>query len=416
MMSDSQIKKGIDAVIGEERWLTEKKVQKMLKKPKKRRLISIIQPVFALITIACLAFIIYLLPPASEPIRLGNELNIEQFAERLPKPAAEAVVAYLQAIVQQDYEAMEQVSLTNVTASNKEIFLKYENIDFKTLKMIKVQSLDAGDLYQVYIAHKDVTDGEIYIHTLKVGRWGLNEFKVLEDIYEDWLVFEQFEAPKTLRLTSQEAPTAQIVQIDDYQPVAVNVQSPQKLNNINAIVHFMKKRIIQQGNNTIEYREVFVILEKDGRYYEITSFKDDPQAQYFILESSATIHVINGEIGDNLRDVDYQLVYYNEHIDNFQSVRGQLSKTNGLTPFQTNLTDEPLYTFDGANTNIAFVQDGVLMQTTILDAMEMPLLLKELLTVRMVGAEVFDIQYQEIYTERSTPYYYLQTLEEASMK
>ncbi|WP_153062617.1 hypothetical protein [Metasolibacillus meyeri] len=415
-MSDSQIKKGIDAVIGEERWLTEKKVQKMLKKPKKRRLISIIQPVFALITIACLAFIIYLLPPASEPIRLGNELNIEQFAERLPKPAAEAVVAYLQAIVQQDYEAMEQVSLTNVTASNKEIFLKYENIDFKTLKMIKVQSLDAGDLYQVYIAHKDVTDGEIYIHTLKVGRWGLNEFKVLEDIYEDWLVFEQFEAPKTLRLTSQEAPTAQIVQIDDYQPVAVNVQSPQKLNNINAIVHFMKKRIIQQGNNTIEYREVFVILEKDGRYYEITSFKDDPQAQYFILESSATIHVINGEIGDNLRDVDYQLVYYNEHIDNFQSVRGQLSKTNGLTPFQTNLTDEPLYTFDGANTNIAFVQDGVLMQTTILDAMEMPLLLKELLTVRMVGAEVFDIQYQEIYTERSTPYYYLQTLEEASMK
>lgn len=416
MMSDSQIKKGIDAVIGEERWLTEKKVQKMLKKPKKRRLISIIQPVFAVITIACLAFIIYLLPPASEPIRLGNELNIEQFAERLPKPAAEAVVAYLQAIVQQDYEALEQVSLTDVTASNKEIFLKYENVDFKTLKMIKVQSLDAGDLYQVYIAHKDVTDGEIYIHTLKVDRWGLNEFKVLEDIYEDWLVFEQFEAPKTLRLTSQEAPTAQIVQIDDYQPVAVNVQSPQKLNNINAIVHFMKKRSIQQGNNTIEYRGVFVILEKDGRYYEITSFKDDPQAQYFILESPATIHVINGEIGDNLRDVDYQLVYYNEHIDNFQSVRGQLSKTNGLTPFQTNLTDEPLYTFDGANTNIAFVQDGVLMQTTILDAMEMPLLLKELLTVRMVGAEIFDIQYQEIYTKRSTPYYYLQTLEEASKK
>ncbi|MEC1178958.1 hypothetical protein P9B03_10725 [Metasolibacillus meyeri] len=415
-MSDSQIKKGIDAVIGEERWLTEKKVQKMLKKPKKRRLISIIQPVFAVITIACLAFIIYLLPPASEPIRLGNELNIEQFAERLPKPAAEAVVAYLQAIVQQDYEALEQVSLTDVTASNKEIFLKYENVDFKTLKMIKVQSLDAGDLYQVYIAHKDVTDGEIYIHTLKVDRWGLNEFKVLEDIYEDWLVFEQFEAPKTLRLTSQEAPTAQIVQIDDYQPVAVNVQSPQKLNNINAIVHFMKKRSIQQGNNTIEYRGVFVILEKDGRYYEITSFKDDPQAQYFILESPATIHVINGEIGDNLRDVDYQLVYYNEHIDNFQSVRGQLSKTNGLTPFQTNLTDEPLYTFDGANTNIAFVQDGVLMQTTILDAMEMPLLLKELLTVRMVGAEIFDIQYQEIYTKRSTPYYYLQTLEEASKK
>ncbi|MCT6925185.1 hypothetical protein [Metasolibacillus sp.] len=416
MMSDSQIKKGIDAVIGEERWLTEEKVQKMLRKPKKRRLIPIIQPIFAVVAIACLAFIIYLLPPTSEPIHPANELNIERFAEGLPKLATEALKAYLQAIAQQDYAALGQVSLTDVTASNKEIILKYENVDFTTLKMIKVQSLDAGNLYQIYIAHKDVTDGEIYIHTLKVGRWGSNDFKVLEDIYEDWLVFEQFEAPKALQLTPEDAPTAQIVQIDDYQPVASNVPSPQKLNNSNVIVHFMKKRMIEQGNNTIGYSGIFLILEKDGDYYEITSFRDDPQTQYSIVERMNTIHVMNEPIGDSLKDVDYELIYYNEHIDNFQSVKGQLSKTNGPASFQTNLTEEPLYTFDGAHANIAFVQDGTLKQINILDAMDMPLLLKELLAVRMVGGEVFDIQYQELYTERSTPYYYLHSLEEASMK
>lgn len=174
--------------------------------------------------------------------------------------------------------------------------------------------------------------------------------------------------------------------------------------------------MIEQGNNTIGYSGIFLILEKDGKYYEITSFRDDPQTQYSIVERMNTIHVMNEPIGDSLKDVDYELIYYNEHIDNFQSVKGQLSKTNGPASFQTNLTEEPLYTFDGAHANIAFVQDGTLKQINILDAMDMPLLLKELLAVRMVGGEVFDIQYQELYTERSTPYYYLHSLEEASMK
>ncbi len=405
LMSGSQIKKGIDAVIGEEHWLTEDKVKQLATKPKKHQPLRFIQPLFAVLAITCLAFIIYLLPPANEQVQPASELITKQFEKLLPEQAADAAIKYFQAIERKDYALIEEVSTTEVVASNKELFLKYNAIDFSTLKIIKMIPLTEELMYKLYITHNDVTQEQTYIHPLFVKQLEDGNFTIYENIYEEWSVFEPFLAPEQLELVPREAPAAQIVQINDYITATVNVQSPQKLNHSATIVHFMKKRSLEKDNRV---NEIYLILEKEGQFYEIGTLKDNPQAEYYILEDKRAIHITT----NYFEGAEYYVIYYNEHMNNFQYAKGALSELSGTNSYQTQLTEEVLYTFDGKGTNIAFIQDGTFMQIAILDEVDSPAWLTDFLFVRMIGGNAFYLQYQEEYFQAST-FYHLQSLEKA---
>ncbi|WP_042476224.1 hypothetical protein [Bacillus ndiopicus] len=64
---------------------------------------------------------------------------------------------------------------------------------------------------------------------------------------------------------------------------------------------------------------------------------------YHLIEEGQLIHVAE----ENEEGAYYDIIYYNKQTNNFQYIKGTLSKLNGTTTHQTEFTEEALHLFDG---------------------------------------------------------------------
>lgn len=215
-MNDSQIKRGIDEVIGEEKWLTDHVVRKMMS-PKKNKKPRLAMPLIATIIIACIAlFLIVVEQKEAPPLQQQTgKMNVEQFYSQITsEQGAEAAINYLQAIATEDYSALGTVSSTYAVSSPKEIFQKYESVDFETLRLLKVVPSMGEPTIELILLHENTKDHLTYLHRLYLEPTDERTYKVQEDIYADWVVYEPFTLPTKVEVTYSEVTNGTLSPLD----------------------------------------------------------------------------------------------------------------------------------------------------------------------------------------------------------
>ena len=199
-MNDSQIKKGIERVIGEEKWLTEDVIKKLstTKRPRKRPSL-LLKPILAVLVICCIAMFIFVISPSESEPQMSSQIPEAQFFRAVEdKKVAQTVLDYLQAIEHEDGTVMQEISSTEVVASYKEIFGKYENVDFSTIKLLKIASIEGNQtpVYTANITFEDKLTNETYINTLNIKVNDEQSIKISENLYDEWPFYTEFTAPE----------------------------------------------------------------------------------------------------------------------------------------------------------------------------------------------------------------------------
>lgn len=213
-MRDSSIKTSIEKAIGEETWLTEDVVRKLAGKqpPRKEsawshRAISAV----ALVAIVLGSIFLFMTQPNSL-LQTSASPDWRQVNQAIENELVEAsFIAYLKASIDKDYAAFDDVSNTHLVASPKEIFERYEYIDWSTFRIVAVMPSQGEPVTTIDAAfqYKD-SDAEV-VQSYSVELYD-DKAMVSEPMYQTLPEYTPFAFPERIELAYTELPEAQLVE------------------------------------------------------------------------------------------------------------------------------------------------------------------------------------------------------------
>ncbi|MEK4230525.1 hypothetical protein [Solibacillus sp. FSL H8-0538] len=400
-MKDSKIKKSIGEVIGEEQWLTDRLVTKIASKKRKsnKSFIKALQPVFVLLVIGLIGSFSYL-SMGEQSVEQPASFSEVYFNKLLSEQQAEGAIAYLTAIEWEDYEAFEKVSATEVVASPKEVFQKYANVDFASLRILKMMPPNEEGITKLYMQHENLIDGQTYIHDLNIQMISKSDVRVYEDVYEEWLLYEPYVAPKSIALTYREAPVAETAPNGSLHNLMV-AHGTLELPNGVQLWPLIKEENVQlyliDGEHIVDLGYIGPYDKNADQPYHagIHSFSNGDEVIVF----------------SSFEDKQIRYVYYNEQLDAYQYVEGVPGEYTGGTMYNREEIGEELLFLEGENGQIVTVKDGKLIHTFIENHVEGPAWLQDFLSVEFLGGN-FRLSYSEEFFQK-TYYYNLNSLEQA---
>mgnify|MGYP003418193287 FL=1 len=399
-MNDSQIKEGIERVIGEEKWLTEDVIKKLstTKRPRKRPSL-LLKPVLAVLVICCIAVFIFIVSPSESEPQTSSQIQEVQFFRAVEdKNVAQTVLDYLQAIEHEDGIVMQEISSTEVVTSYKEIFGKYENVDFSTMKLLKIAPLEGNrtPVYTAYITFEDKLTNETYINKLNIKVNDEQSIKISENLYDEWPLYTEFTAPEEFTF-SYGAATIPVTNSDfalqDKMLAAQSIEIDE-----NRTGHFyMHKDNVQ-----------FVIQEGDlyTDFGNVAKYKED--VAYYIYP----VNFDNGDqmyVVGNEKDHTVLYFYYSEMHNNYQ----YLNVEDGINTELSDINnDGSLEIFLNNPAQIATIDNGELRLTSL------PWQINELhewhyfLSFELRGQGIIIVTYNDEWIQK-TYYYKMVSLDKA---
>ena len=351
-MRDSSIKTSIEKAIGEEPWLTEE-VVRQLARPKrtnikpKRRPSRILIPAVAALAIGFSAFLLL----NTEPQLVVPEVaafNYEAISKEIEDPQVEeAFTNYLKAIEDEDYASFEKISTTNLVASPKEIFEKYQTIDPDSFRLIAVSESSGEPVTIIQAAFAFQESAEEVYQTYLVDRGDGTQMTVSEDFYVEYPDYTPFAFPETLTLKYEEIPTIETI---SYHPDLIVEQASLGEEGTVSITSF------QQG-------EFDVVLATDDEAYYLTRIYipevESLNVQPFMMQDT-------GEKGYMLQAGGYGLIgalFFDESI-HFVGTSPELQSAMEFD-FDENGTSE--WVVDDEGIQVVRFQDGA-FQIAILES------------------------------------------------
>lgn len=213
-MRDSSIKTSIEKAIGEEPWLTEEILHQMIRphyKPnkEKRSLSKVLIPSVVTFAIALFAFILW--NTETQPVQPEvAAFNYEAISNAIEDPQVEnAFIIYLKSIENEDYASFEAVSTTDLVASPKEVFEKYQTIDLDTFRLISVTESQGEPVTFLVAAFAYKNAPNEVLKTYTVDQGDGTQMTVSEDFYGEYPDYTPFTFPETVTLNYEEIPTVQ---------------------------------------------------------------------------------------------------------------------------------------------------------------------------------------------------------------
>ena len=262
MMGHSQVKKSIDKIIGEKRWMTPALANKLAQPKKKKKQLIFFMPVFAALAIATIAFFLITSNETQPQLNQSNlnesNLNEAKIVRYLRHMAdakfSEAILSYLTSIEQQNKKDIIEMGKGAYNEQNVEKLLsKYSSIDFSTITHIKTVSIDDSpvETYHVYLTHNNINSANTFMHKLQVERTDKG-WNVFESPEATWVAYEPFKAPDFL--TFHYEPVAAIEPDHSYPFKDMMLAYPSIQITKNMIAHFYVEGgkaafVIQKGDD-----------------------------------------------------------------------------------------------------------------------------------------------------------------------
>ncbi len=386
-MKDSQIKKGIDEAIGEEKWLTDELVHKMMlpKKPKKK---NNLPPILATAVIACIAMFLVFFEFNKDPEKQIAEENSEempvgqidtkQFYNFIEdEEAAEILINYLRAHELKDYEKVKTMVFGQQSNYYDVIFERYKNVDFKSIQLLKVFPMSHHG-YVVYLTHKNIVDGQSYMHIIQLTNDFDETVYVGDYIESKWQPYEPFELPKTIGLNYSDVGETEI----QLTPLSIELKP------------ISEPIILSDGGVATIYQRdetIYFIIEKDGKYHYIPYFDyyvgEDPQ--YFISElnlqsESNPLNIGFVEARNNSTNEKRLFFYYSKTKENYQ----YYESNNTIADLIIDLDEDGRYEIilDDGLGSIVKIEDGFMKATNIAHNLSGPEWIKPFLSVELIGS------------------------------
>lgn len=213
-MRDSSIKTSIEKAIGEEAWLTEDVVRNMAgeQRPNKKNWQQLVIPTMAILSIVIGSLFLFLTQPNTQEW-VGANPDWRQIELAIEDENMEAAFkSYLKASVDQDYAAFEEVSTTTIVASPKEVFERYEQIDWSTFRIVAIAASRGEPVTSVQAAFQYKESDVEVVQTYSIDAHDGENITISEPIYEDLPEYTPFVFPERLELTYVEIPEARIVE------------------------------------------------------------------------------------------------------------------------------------------------------------------------------------------------------------
>ena len=409
-MKDSQIKKGIEEAIGEEKWLTDNLVRKMMQ-PKKSKKKKELLPILATALIASIALFLFIVEWNNEPEEQIAEENIkentsgkfdtEQFYQAFPNDIdAKKVIQYFEAIQEKDYGKFESISSTYVVASNKEVFQKYENVNFESLRILGLVHNKSEPGASMYLIHENITDGLTYMNRIFINYpIGEQIIDVSEDIYEDWTLYKPYKLPETVALNYVNAGETGILSTNlsrELVPISQTYTLP------------------DGGEATIYMRDdaFYLIIEKEGRIHHIPYFdyynNKEPEYQFKEINLHPDNNPINIVLLESPIYEKKLYLYYSESEGNYQYLDYYQSNDSFNMDIDNDGQMEIL--FDDKEGTIFKVEDDRMMMTTILPSFREPRWAWPFLHINFEGS-IFSVEYSDAIESKSSYYQFISTNE-----
>lgn len=294
MMRDTSIKTSIDQVIGEEPWMTEELVKKMARPPQKQKKQKFAQglvPLAAALSITVLGGIVFMTQsdpaaPSTEQIEsfTPGELNWQQIEAALIDDDMEAAFkAYLSAILDEDYETLEQVSTTQLTASPKELFDRYQQIDLSTFRIVSVNTSKGEPVTVVQAAFAYKGEENELLQTYVIDASNGEQITVSEIIYNELPVYTPFVFPEKIDLTYQQMPEIPIFEATVPEEL-VHTRVPLN-DSANVVITQSEERMyeywVEQGN---DWYYLMIISLPEEAALEVSKFwSEENDAEGFEL-------------------------------------------------------------------------------------------------------------------------------------
>lgn len=213
-MRDSSIKTSIEKAIGEEKWLTEDVVRKLAGKqpPQKEsawshRAIS----TMALVAIVLGSIFLFMTQPNSL-LQTSASLDWRQLEKAIEDEQVQAAfIAYLKAGIDKDYAAFEEVSNTQLVASPKEVFERYEHIDWSTFRVVSVIPDAEEPVTTIEAAFRYIDSSVDVVQRYTLETYNVKTF-VSEPMYQTLPEYMPFSFPERIELAYTDIPEAQRVE------------------------------------------------------------------------------------------------------------------------------------------------------------------------------------------------------------
>ena len=212
-MRDSSIKTSIEKAIGEEKWLTEDVVRKLAGKqpPQKEsawshRAISAV----ALVAIVLGSIFLFMTQPNSL-LQTSASPDWRQLEKAIEDEQVQAAfIVYLKAGIDKDYAAFKEVSNTQLVASPKEVFERYEHIDWSTFRVVAVMPSRGEPVTTIDAAFQyKESDAEV-VQSYSVELYD-DKAMVSEPMYQTLPEYTPFAFPERIELAYTDIPEAQRV-------------------------------------------------------------------------------------------------------------------------------------------------------------------------------------------------------------
>ncbi len=270
-MKNSPYKKGIDQMIGEEKWLDDKITRRFVqarrnqKKPQKRanRLVPVLVMLFLLIG----GFTYYQLfqPVMEEQASPQKEEypHIEELAKIVgertdSEKAAQVFRDYLIGLQEGDTELLQSVFFGNENSFST-LLEKYEQVDFQSLRIESIIAGRGEPGFTVKIVHR--TDGQIgeYIHPIWLDMQDGVQVEIYENPAEEWPLFDPMTSPpKEVELTYWDLPFYEVVESGDHVIKERDILMTEKLPDQSTL------KLVESGQGGID-----IYLEKEGKVFRL---------------------------------------------------------------------------------------------------------------------------------------------------
>lgn len=388
----SEVKKSIDAQIGESRWMTASLAKRMAKPVKRKKQYIFIIPTFVTIAVAAIAFFLInseLKEPAITQSAL-QDANILNYVEE--NALGQAVLDYLYILEEKDVEKVIELGkgmYDEQTAA--ELLSKYENVDFSSISLLNVAKNQNTpfDTYVVYITLKETNRSSTLLHSLNVERsadvWYVHEFT-----QGDFIAYEPYTAPSYLGFHFESATAYEKDDSYKFKDMMLAYPSIQVTAQISA--HFY-----EQGG------DVMLVLQKGEDYYPISMVER--------IELGSAPHAYGIERVENMNGLDYYSLssldqeymmtfYYNESIEKFQA----LSAEPGAKAFFADVDGNDIYEIFINNKIplVATVEVGQLVVSNPTQNFE-PYLVESFLTMEYSSHTIM-ITYKDVHGEQYANY------------
>lgn len=323
-MTNSQVKRAIDESIGKEPLMNEAFLQKVVQNKKRKKPLPFLQPAIVVLLMLVIGTVLYFTPE--------QRIHAVEIESQYLKPNQEQLVAeFYGAIVKQDKRTLAKIS----DVSSEQVFARYSIFEFtKPVEVIK--TIESDETITVFLKlqsnNTDFLD-ELIIHK--------ETEKIEVDTAQIMGLYDaNAELPKNFVLEYKVAP---------YAPIMKNIELD------------LKKADIQKVNDYTLYQ-----IPTDEGTWRVFEAPDGKQFDLNTVSSGQT-EVITGNNGKFffIDSETMETTYiHRDKEGNYQIVTGQL-KYPGVTTYQTDFHEEPVFMFGGREPKVITTKKGQLMYAEV---------------------------------------------------